>query len=353
MKGDQKRRNPVEEQQFRNKIQWFTFCSSLLVVWGHALNAELFLGNSPAAARLGQVERFLGNEIGQLAVPSFFMISAYLFYRNFNWSRLRGKWKSRCQSLVVPFLLWNGIYYLGYILASRIGGLTDVVGKGIIPVDWNNLFQAVFHYRYNYVFWYLYQLIWLVALTPVIYALLKRKETAALYLAIVSGLVWTAANIPVINEDSLLYYSTAGYFAIHEKKKAEGARSSWHIRTGTAFVIAGLLCRILYGQTGAVGLLVLFRLSVPLGVWALVDQSRLWPVKAWMKDTFFLYAVHFAVVRLVNKTAAFLFPGDFLIAVFLFLAMPLLCVMLSVLAGKVMKTRVPFLWHLLTGGRNY
>ena len=37
----------TNEQQFRNKIRWFTFLFSILVVWVHSVNAELFLGMPP------------------------------------------------------------------------------------------------------------------------------------------------------------------------------------------------------------------------------------------------------------------------------------------------------------------
>ena len=50
----------MEEKQFRNKIQWFTFLFSILVVWVHAFNAELFLGKGPGAAGLKRVETVVG-----------------------------------------------------------------------------------------------------------------------------------------------------------------------------------------------------------------------------------------------------------------------------------------------------
>ncbi len=64
----------TNEQQFRNKIRWFTFLFSILVVWVHSVNAELFLGNAPAAAPLKKLEALVGTGLGQFAVPGFFMI---------------------------------------------------------------------------------------------------------------------------------------------------------------------------------------------------------------------------------------------------------------------------------------
>ena len=42
----------MTEKTFRNKIYWFTFLFSVLVIWVHSYNAVLFLGNTGAAASL-------------------------------------------------------------------------------------------------------------------------------------------------------------------------------------------------------------------------------------------------------------------------------------------------------------
>ncbi len=50
-----------------------------------------------------------------------FMISTYQFYRN-DWGKLKkGKWQQRrVKSLLVPNIVWNFLYYLSYVIASRI-----------------------------------------------------------------------------------------------------------------------------------------------------------------------------------------------------------------------------------------
>ena len=63
----------MAEKTFRNKIYWFTFLFSVLVIWVHSYNAVLFLGNTGAAASLVRLERFFGDKIAQIAVPGFFM----------------------------------------------------------------------------------------------------------------------------------------------------------------------------------------------------------------------------------------------------------------------------------------
>ena len=110
------------EDQFRNKIYWFAFFFSLLVIWVHSANAEIYLGQMEAGWLLFAVEDFVGNVVAQISVPGFFMISSYLFYRNFSMSRLKDKWSSRIRTILVPFILWNFLYYMGYVAASRIPG---------------------------------------------------------------------------------------------------------------------------------------------------------------------------------------------------------------------------------------
>ncbi len=343
----------MEERQFRNKIQWFTFAFSILVVWVHSVNAELYLGGGPAAEGLKRAESLLEKGLGQFAVPGFFMISACLFYRNFCWEKLGSKWRSRFRSLAVPFFLWNGIYYLGYVLASRMPGLTDIVGKGVVPLNGRMIFEAVVNYRFNAVFWYLYQLIWLVALTPVLYGLLRSRGGAVLCTAGAAVCVWLQLDFPLINEDSLLYYTAAAALAVHRKDLTERGAGRKGILQGLFLSGAGALCGRIYLQGGTVGFLVFCRLLIPMGMWRLTDPAWLPEVKPWMKDTFFLYATHFALVRLINKTGAVLFPGSLTAAAALFCLMPWLCLACSRGMRAVLKRYFPRLWACLSGGRDY
>ena len=91
----------MTELEFRNKVTWFSFALSLLVIWVHSYNAELFLGYQAATGMVYVLEHRIGDWLGQIAVPGFFMISGYRFYRDFDWGKLRGKWQRRIKSLLV------------------------------------------------------------------------------------------------------------------------------------------------------------------------------------------------------------------------------------------------------------
>ena len=85
--------------------------------------------------------------------------------------------------------------------------------------------DAVIGHTYNNVFWYLYQLLWLVVLAPVLYPLLKRMWSGLLLLAFFWVLVRLDISGLPVNPDALIYYSSGAMAALHFRKAVEGAKS--------------------------------------------------------------------------------------------------------------------------------
>lgn len=330
------------EEQFRNKIIWFSFVFSALVVWVHSVNIT--------EGRGAVFENFLGDTAGQIAVPGFFMISGYLFYRNFTWGELGRKWESRIRSILVPYILWNGLYYAGYAAASRLPFLAGIVEKGAVPLGWRAAVDAVLNYTYNYVFWYLYQLILLILLAPVLYGILKNRILGGAALAAVFYSAQRGTIIPYLNLDALFYYSLAAFGGIHGKSLIEGERTGGKMAAG--FILAAAAVFV-YGASwpGEISSRVCYRAMMPVGMWFLADQKELPGAREWMCYDFFIYAVHFALVRLVNKTAALVWGEDRLVMEILFLVMPAAVVWLCSRTGAWLKRHFPILWSLLNGGR--
>ena len=340
----------MEERKFRSKITWFTFVFSLFVVWVHAYNGELFLGKTTRGEGVNQFEHMIGDSLGQIAVPGFFLISAYLFYRNFHWGELKRKWISRFHSVLIPYVLWTALYYLGYVAGSRLPFVERVMGKGRIPLDLEHLLDGIVNFRYLYVFWYLRQLIFLILLAPFLYVFLRRKMVGTVFLALVFGAVWTAADFPYINEDALFYYGCGGFLALHGHE-LEKPWSMTRFFGGVLFLGAGALNYWLTARYFLPGTTVLYRICTPIGLWLMVNENYLPKVKPWMECNFFLYAVHFALVRLLNKSIAFLAPPSVWLPVALYLAMPFLMASVSYGGAAVMKRYVPGIWRVLNGGR--
>lgn len=375
----------MTEKQFRNKVTWFSFLFSFLVVWIHAYNVDLYSSGNPALGLANSVELWLGERVGQVAVPGFFMISGYLFYRDFSWGKLGEKWQRRIRSVLVPFILWNLLYYLAYVAASRLPWFTDILGKEQLPFSWALAVDAVLHYTYNPVFWYLYQLILLILLAPVLYPLLKNTWTRVVFL----GLIWltTALNLPFpVNGDALIYYGTAAAIALSRREWVEGQRleneehravamskrgnglgditsekgncqegavseKSHPIRFGLILLCAAAASYYFGLRFRIVPLFILCRLLAVMGLWLAVPGERLPMAREFMQNNFFFYAVHFPFVRLFNKAGAVLFPSVPAVPLLLFLLMPFIILgIVTVLAG-FLRRMTPLLWRVVNGGR--
>lgn len=347
----------MTEAQFRNKVTWFSFVFSLLVVWVHSYNAELFLGITAEMEAVYRAEHWIGDGLGQIAVPGFFMISGYLFYRDFDWKKLGSKWKRRIKSVLVPFILWNFIYYLGYVIGSRLPWMTDVVGKGVIPFNLSATVDAVIHYTYNYVFWYLFQLILLILLAPVLYPLLKNKWSRTVFLAALWIFIAMGGALPLVNADALIYYGTAAALALSSGGKGDAANvveARWSLRRGVLgmAMIAGAVGAYGFGiRMAFVPGFVLCRILAVAGLWLVVPGERLLPVAGFMHYNFFLYATHFAFVRFINKAAALILPVSRWEPFVLYLLMPVLVLAVSTVLGKILRRCLPAVWDILNGYR--
>lgn len=340
----------MNENGFHNKITWFSGVFSILVVWVHAVNWELFLGPEGVNTAVYRVEKIMSGTIAQIAVPGFFMISGYLFYRNFQWNKLTEKWDSRIKSVLVPFLLWNFLYYLGYVIGSRLPFLEEIVAKEKVPFDLFTAVDAVIYYRYNYVFWYLYQLILLITGAPVIYLALKHRWIGAAALTVSFWFAKEGKVIPYLNLDALFYYCFGAYSALYGTSLTEGEQTRKKTILGAAAIIIGSIAFYIPCLAG-VEATVVYRTLVPAGVWLLIDLKKIPEPPRWMEYSFFLYATHFAVVRFVNKTAARIFENLWLPALMIYLLMPAAAVGVCCLIAAVLRQFLPGLWILLTGGR--
>ena len=345
----------MEEKYFENKIIWFTFLYSLLVIWVHSYNAVLFLGKTSIAFQIDSLERFFGDTVAQIAVPGFFLTSSYLFFRSFTFDRTWVKYQSRIKSILLPYISWNFLYYFGYVIGSRLPFLSQVIGKGIVPFTFSESVKAIFQYRYNYVFWYLNQLILLIILAPVIYLTVKRKLLGGLFLGGVFASIYMGFGVPFLNLDALFYYTAGAFAAVHGKHIVENSFQRKYLFVGMIMLVSAFLIRNvdfpgdLGGEIAAST--VCYRLLFPMGLWLVIPGKHLMEPKDWMKQNFFLYATHFSVVRFINKAGALLLPPVPAIPFVLYLTMPVICAFISFQITRFLRTYIPVVWNYLNGGR--
>lgn len=93
----------AEEIKYRHKIVYISLVMALLIIVRHSLGFDSY---NSLTGLLFYFEIFLSYAT-DLVVPTFFALSGFLFYQNFQLSNLFSKWRTRFWSLFVPFIVWN------------------------------------------------------------------------------------------------------------------------------------------------------------------------------------------------------------------------------------------------------
>ena len=84
----------------RNRITWLSFVLALFVILIHVTNFRVYGINQGI---LFQIESCI-ESAAQFAVPAFFAISGYNFYRNYSPEQALIKINKRVKTLLVPYL---------------------------------------------------------------------------------------------------------------------------------------------------------------------------------------------------------------------------------------------------------
>ena len=336
----------VEKECFFSALPTYTFLLSILVIFVHSTHfAPADLEAVPRTAFfstsfLEKIEFFFSSFLGEAAVPGFFFLSGLLFFHKLYsaavWFR---KLRSRLFSYLLPYLLWN----------SGMTGLYLVFGRA--PFRPESIFEGIFLYRYNPVFWYFYQLILLTYAFPfmALFVLFLKGEKNArkpllsllsllsfLFPCLFLLLVYFRIDIPFLNEDAGFYYTFGGAVGVllncrregeKEERREEEKREEKGMRHGgkqeakrsdfgdsgkrLAWLSATLLLFALfsYGNTLAphrIGVLllstVLYRLGMALFLLTLtmllgILRGSCVQRREGSGMTFFLYASHYLFLR--------------------------------------------------------
>lgn len=349
----------MTEKEFHNKIVWLTFIFGVLVVMVHAYNVDLYVspGTGGAfAAGLERVQSLISAAMPTMAVPGFFMVSAYLFFRNVSWQNITQKMGRRVGSVLVPYIAWTSLYYLLFSVAGNFPALWGMLGRESVPFSLEGLADAIINYTYNPVLWYLKQLIILIAAAPVVYVTMSRLWLGGGVLFLLLAVAGQGVIIPVLNLDALLYYSLGAYLAMHGRrlveKKYGGSKSDQMKRyiLGLLGVITAVCLYIGMVRYSSIFMIVLFAVVSPISVWILLP-SALPEAKPYMKFSLFLYAFHFLPVRAINKIGALLLPHNAVSAMAVYVILPVIVVLLTWGLAEFLKKKIPPLWKLLSGGR--
>lgn len=160
---------------WQKKVFLSFFAMFLVVIIHNSATSQYSLSPDIFTKTADTMHIFFAHGLGSLAVPLFFFLSGFTFFRNYKSDSYFKKIRSRIKSIFIPFLIWNTIGLLFAILYTYTPLSSFIAGREPFYFSISNVFEGIFLYKYNFQFWFLYDLMFYIILTPLFFLTLRRK----------------------------------------------------------------------------------------------------------------------------------------------------------------------------------
>lgn len=343
-----------DDKFFENKIRTVNGIMCVLVVFLHSYNIERYSNLSLEITPL--VESFVSFTVGNVAVPTFFLMSAILFFQNFNLSKTWTKYRSRISSVLIPYILWNIIYLIVFLILVNFPLSRQFMDTKEIFMNIQTLIDSVLFYQYNGVYWFMYQLILFILISPLVYLIMKPRYS----ILVVPVLLVMSHLIPYIPPyskgimvNSLVYWVLGAYFALHGREQVFNRCPNSKVYFVLSLFLLMLRFYLMSINPGLIiykALDVLMLLNV-VSLWFALDIFKFRLVYDWMGMSFFIYTTHPLIVWSIKNVVSILLPGNDAMALMNYIIAGIGGVVIPMCIAKIMSRYVPKLYSILCGKR--
>ena len=302
---------------------------------------------------------------GRIALPCFFFISGFLFFyrcSSFSVLQYKKKLQRRFHSLFIPYILWNLLIFLVYLLVAHflpematgkykmteIDSLTD-----FLSIFWNVNGSG---YPISGPLWFIRDLCLLSIASPLLYGLIRHLKGAFLLPATLYFLLGCPGLESVGNNEKFIFFYLVGaYISIHHYNFLHLAHIS-RLWTSLIFVLSVLVVMI-WGDHDAFA--VFAHLISCTGICCAVNLMAFLLTKCRFRNspflsssTFFIFAYHYFVIQFLTRILVKAINPQSegtLLGIYLFC--PVFVILLGLGIYYLLKRFLPKTTALLTGGR--
>lgn len=311
------------------------------VIFIHATGSGLIMPLADDASMYNFIRFLLSTVLTQVAVPTFFVISSYLFFWGvdaFTRDIYRQKLKKRFTSVFVPYLIFVGLSLVitcagKFVHHNPLCLNLDLINKGV----------------FSYHLWYIRELMLFFFLSPLIYVFVQNKLRGAIVLFVLVAMyvLDPRSNTEPFSSQALLFCTFGSYMSYHRIDLIPTLQQYRRIIVATSSV---LLLVLLYGYYRELNLadyvFPLFIISGALSALALGEFIKLTAVLG--KSSFFVYLTHVYMIPVTALIYSFLGIGG----IMAYLSRPFVIYGLCTILYMCFQKFMPEVLALLTGNRN-
>jgi surface polysaccharide O-acyltransferase-like enzyme len=312
---------------------------------------------SGSASALTYVINMISYGVAGIAVPLFFFISGFLYFKDgpLTSSSHARKVRSRLTTLVVPFLFWNVAVLCLYLVGRYIPQTAPFFRDEAATTSLIEFVKALFGIGRDpiaYQFWFIRNLMILVLCAPLINIAIR---IAGLVFLAGIALIWvfTTSWPARPTAESLLFFSTGAYLAFNRINPFKLDRFALILVIASIMLFAlsaalrPLEIGFLVGKTGIV-----LGLPAALGLSGVLLTSRSSQALTTLAAaSFFVFALHEPLLTVFRKVLLKVLPLTTDAVAAIYFLLPLAIAALSVAAFFLLKAVAPKFTGAITGGR--
>lgn len=303
--------------------------------------------------------------LARVAVPLFFLFSGFLFFNRldrFTLSVYTEKLRKRIRTLLIPYLFWNLMTVLYYLLSRFLGGETQF-GAGFTVVDWLELFwdnpasrtipgEGIASYPICIQFWYIRDLMVVVLLSPVIYWLVRKLRFCFVAILAVLWVVDCWWLVTGLNITALFFFSLGSYCSIYKKNFVELVRTHT-LLLGVSYLVMIIPMFVVeepnWNPSRRIALLL--GMAFVISVVARFVAAGKWKVNKFLSDSsFFIFAYHTLALMVVAYVTGFSFGTDVLCTM-QYIFESVVVVLAGLFVYWLLRRWLPQFTAVITGGR--
>lgn len=326
----------------------------LLNVWSNSMTGTPLW----AASAIDSISLLLDHTVTSV----FFFISGFLFFLNtngFSFSQYKEKLRRRVTTLLVPYLLWNAIFFFLHsaktlFAAASSGGAADFMA---LLLRFPTAFWSYEDFcPADLPLWFVRDLMVVVLFAPLIYTLAKGWRTS-IFIPLLFCWLWLLPQWRTegINPQAFLYFSLGAAFSINRLSPIP-KNNAITILAAFAIALIAAFCKSLFASSldEVVRLIAVTAMIITgFGVFAHCNGGQNKNGKPFLSDKiFFIYAAHAIFAGTTVRLLGAAIPADANAGMMTIYALaPIITLAATLLLHRILSLAAPKFTNVLNGKR--
>lgn len=325
--------------------------------------------------------RFVAAFIKDQSVPVYFFIAGYVFFLGVDMSidAYAGKLRRRCNSLLMPYLVWNtvAILYMLKVFLPGISSVSEFAGSGGLDLSLSAFIESFRDDRFGIApydtgytdgtfpidkpLWFVRDLMIMALISPAIYTLYRLPSRTATSVLAAATLVWTA-HIPGLGHlaqllEAFVFFAWGGFMSYHRRdmmlefKRCFVTSMILYPLLATAVMILSPHRPEAMMYVKSINIIVGLFFFYNLSAW-LVSHKHLKASPFLASASFFIYCGHFIILDpIARRVFGIISPQTDLAAATAYIIIYVLIIGILLVTYALMRRFTPRLLAPFTGGR--